>query len=194
MMLVVLAIYVSGGRLLMGALSDFQDEIELALSQRIPGEVSVAGVVGGMEGFSPTVSFSRFSIRVDGDEEGWIRLNAARIRLDPWQSLMSRALRFDELTLTEPTITWRFGRQPASWRLPDNVRDLLNTFDSVQIRNATLISEIAEGDTTRSLAPLQVQLDMVRERSRRTVNVSVEAPEGQLLTAQGSGTGDPSPI
>ena len=149
MMLVVLAIYVSGGRLLMGALSDFQDEIELALSQRIPGEVSVAGVVGGMEGFSPTVSFSRFSIRVDGDEEGWIRLNAARIRLDPWQSLMSRALRFDELTLTEPTITWRFGRQPASWRLPDNVRDLLNTFDSVQIRNATLISEIAEGDTTR---------------------------------------------
>ena len=62
---------------------------------------------------------------------------------------MSRALRFDELTLTEPTITWRFGRQPASWRLPDNVRDLLNTFDSVQIRNATLISEIAEGDTTR---------------------------------------------
>ena len=190
MMLVVLAIYVSGGRLLMGALSDFQDEIELALSQRIPGEVSVAGVVGGMEGFSPTVSFSRFSIRVDGDEEGWIRLNAARIRLDPWQSLMSRALRFDELTLTEPTITWRFGRQPASWRLPDNVRDLLNTFDSVQIRNATLISEIAEGDTTRSLAPLQVQLDMVRERSRRTVNVSVEAPEGQLLTAQGSGTGD----
>ncbi len=194
MMLVVLAIYVSGGRLLMGALSDFQDEIELALSQRIPGEVSVAGVVGGMEGFSPTVSFSRFSIRVDGDEEGWIRLNAARIRLDPWQSLMSRALRFDELTLTEPTITWRFGRQPASWRLPDNVRDLLNTFDSVQIRNATLINEIAEGDTTRSLAPLQVQLDMVRERSRRTVNVSVEAPEGQLLTAQGSGTGDPSPI
>ena len=43
MMLVVLAIYVSGGRLLMGALSDFQDEIEHALSQRIPGEVSVAG-------------------------------------------------------------------------------------------------------------------------------------------------------
>ena len=36
-MLVVLAIYVSGGRLLMGALSGFQDEIEHALSQRDSG-------------------------------------------------------------------------------------------------------------------------------------------------------------
>ena len=190
-MLVVLAIYVSGGRLLMGALSGFQDEIEHALSQRISGEVSVAGIVGGMEGFSPTVSFSQLAMRVDGYEEGWIRLNAARIRLDPWQTLLSRALRFDELTLMEPTIKWRVGRQAGSFRLPDNVRDLLNTFDSVQIRNATLISEVDEGDTTVSLTPLRVQLDMVRERSRRTVSVSVEAPEGQLLTAQGFGTGDP---
>ncbi len=190
-MLVVLAIYVSGGRLLMGALSGFQDEIERALSQRVPGEVSVAGIVGGMEGFSPTVSFSQFSIRVDGYEEGWINLNAARIRLDPWQSLLSRALRFDELTLTEPQIKWRIGRQQSLFRLPDNVRDLLNTFDSVQIRNATLINEVEEGDTTVSLTPLRVHIDMVRERSRRTVNVSVEAPEGQLLTAQGFGTGDP---
>ena len=38
-MLVLLAIYVSGGRLLMGALPGFQDEIEHALSQRVPGEV-----------------------------------------------------------------------------------------------------------------------------------------------------------
>lgn len=190
-MLVVLAIYVSGGRLLMGALSGFQDEIEHALSQRIPGEVSVAGIVGGMEGFSPTVSFAQLSIRVDGYEEGWMRLNAARIRLDPWQTLLSRALRFDELRLIEPTIKWRVGRQAESFRLPDNVRDLLNTFDSVQIRNATLINEVEEGAATVSLAPLRVQLDMLRERSRRTMNVSVEAPEGQLLTAQGFGTGDP---
>jgi len=190
-MLVLLAIYVSGGRLLMGALPGFQDEIERALSQRVPGEVSVAGMVGSMEGFSPTVSFSQFSIRVDGYEEGWIHLNAARIRLDPWQSLLSRALRFDELTLMEPTIKWQIGRQRGPFRLPDNVRDLLNTFDSVQIRNATLINEVEESDKTVSLAPLRVHIDMVRERSRRTVNVSVEAPEGQLLTAQGFGIGDP---
>ena len=190
-MLVLLAIYVSGGRLLMGALSDFQDEIERALTQRIPGEVSVAGIVGGMEGFSPTVSFSQFSIRVDGYEEGWIHLNAARIRLDPWQSLLSRALRFDELTLTEPTIKWQIGRQERPFRLPGNVRDLLNTFDSIQIRNATLINEVEDGGTTASLAPLRVHIGMVRERSRRTVNISIEAPEGQLLTAQGFGTGDP---
>ena len=151
--LVLLAIYVSGGRLLMGALSGFQDEIERALSQRVPGEVSVAGMMGSMEGFSPTVSFSQFSIRADGYEEGWIHLNAARIRLDPWQSLLSRALRFDELTLMEPTIKWQIGRQQGPLSLPDNVRDLLNTFDSVQIRNATLISEMEEGDKTVSLAP-----------------------------------------
>ena len=190
-MLVVLAIYVSGGRLLMGALPDFQDEIERILSQRIPGEVTVGEILGGMEGFSPTVSFSQFSIRVDGYEEGWIHLNAARIRLDPWQSLLSRALRFDELTLMEPKIKWQIGRQQAPFRLPDNLRGLLNTFDSVQIRNATLINEVEEGGTTVSLAPLRVHIDMVRARSRRTVNVSVEAPEGQLLTAQGFGTGDP---
>ena len=44
----------------------------------------------------------------------------------------------------------RSGKQ-RPFRLPDNVRDLLNTFDSVQIRNATLINEVEEGDYRRSL-------------------------------------------
>ena len=51
MALVSLAIYVSGGRLLLGALPRVQQDIEQLLSQRFSVDIRIRQISGAMEGF-----------------------------------------------------------------------------------------------------------------------------------------------
>ena len=88
--LVTLAVYVSGGRLLLGAMPQFQSDIEALLSQRIPGHVSVERITGSMDGFSPRLRLTELTLQNETNEE-WIRLPEASLRIDPWQSIVSGA-------------------------------------------------------------------------------------------------------
>ena len=56
--LVLLAVYVSGGRLLLGALPNVQDDIENLLSQRFQLDISIGQISGTMDGFSPRLRLS----------------------------------------------------------------------------------------------------------------------------------------
>mgnify|MGYP003318514573 FL=1 len=103
--LVALAIYVSGGRLLMGALPQMRHDIEQLLSDGVSGEVLIGGLSGTMDGFSPRLNLVDFSIR-DEDTGNTVQLPAASIRFNPWQTLISGAPRFDELLLQSPRIQW----------------------------------------------------------------------------------------
>ena len=103
--LVSLAIYVSGGKLIIGALPQFKADIEQVLSQQLPGRVSFATISGNMDGFSPRLSITQFALQDETNQE-WVRFPEVSLRIDPWESLTSGALRFDELTLIAPRIEW----------------------------------------------------------------------------------------
>ena len=45
-----------------------------------------------------------------------------------------------------------------------------------------------------TLESLTVDIDLARDRSRRILRVSIDSPEGRLLSAEGSGTGNPSEL
>ena len=60
--LVLLAVYVSGGRLLLGALPNVQDDIESLLSQRFQFDISIGQISGTMDGFSPRLTLSDFEV------------------------------------------------------------------------------------------------------------------------------------
>ena len=62
MALVSLAIYVSGGRLLLGALPRVQEDIEHLLSQRFSSDIRIGQISGAMEGFSPRVDLTDFVV------------------------------------------------------------------------------------------------------------------------------------
>ena len=65
MTLVALAVYVSGGRLLLNALPRVQQDIEQLLSQRVSGDIRIGEISGSMDGFSPRLHLIDFSI-LDG--------------------------------------------------------------------------------------------------------------------------------
>ena len=190
MTLVALAVYVSGGRLLLNALPRVQQDIEQLLSQRVSGDIRIGEISGSMDGFSPRLHLIDFSI-LDGETGVSIQLPAASLRLNPWQSLLSGAPRFEELTLIAPRVQWNGLSGAESSTIPAGVRDFLSSFERLQVRDAHIVSEFDRDGSPVALEPLRVDLDLVRDRSRRVIRISVDSQDGRLLSAEGSGTGNP---
>lgn len=188
--LVALAVYVSGGRLLMNALPRVQQDIEQLLSQRVSGDVRIGQISGSMDGFSPRLDLLDFSI-LDGEAGVAIQLPEASLRLNPWQSLLSGAPRFEELTLIAPRIQWNGLSGAESSAIPAGVRDFLSSFERLQVRDAHIVAEFDRDGSSMALQSLRVDLDLVRDRSRRMLRISVDSQDGRLLSAEGSGTGNP---
>ena len=190
MALVSLAIYVSGGRLLLGALPRVQQDIEQLLSQRFSGDIRIGQISGAMEGFSPRLDLSDFVV-LDSQTGAAISLPKASIRLNPWESLLSGAPRFDELTLIGPRVEWSGESGTDAITIPAGLRDFLTSFARLQIRDAHLIGEVDRDGVPMTLESLTVDIDLARDRSRRILRVSVDSPDGRLLSAEGYGTGNP---
>ena len=190
MALVSLAIYVSGGRLLLGALPKVQQDIEQLLSQRFSGEIRIGQISGAMEGFSPRLDLIDFVV-LDSQTGAAISLPEASIRLNPWESLLSGAPRFDELTLIGPRVEWSGESGKDSIVIPAELRDFVSTFERLQVRDAHLIGEVDRDGVPMTLESLRVDIDLARDRSRRILRISIDSPDGRLVSAEGYGTGDP---
>ena len=191
--LVSLAIYVSGGKLIIGALPQFKADIEQVLSQQLPGRVSFATISGNMDGFSPRLSITQFALQDETNQE-WVRFPEVSLRIDPWESLTSGALRFDELTLIAPRIEWSDQGASETPPLSVSAQGLFNSFARLRIRDAefllpSLVSNSSEGATT-----LSIDMDLVRDRSLRTIAITVQLDDKPVFSAAGSGTGNPFEI
>ncbi|MEK9585191.1 MAG: hypothetical protein VW039_03350, partial [Halieaceae bacterium] len=133
-----LAIYVSGGKLIIGALPQFKADIEQVLSERLPGRVSFATISGNMDGFSPRLSITQFALQGETNQE-WVRFPEVSLRIDPWESLTSGALRFDELTLIAPRIEWSDQGASETPPLSVSAQGLFNSFARLRIRDAEFL-------------------------------------------------------
>ena len=142
--LVSLAIYVSGGRLLLGVLPRVQQDIEQLLSQRFSGDIRIGQISGVMEGFSPRLDLTDFVV-LDNQTGAAISLPEASIRLNPWESLLSGAPRFDELTLIGPRVKWSGESGTDAITIPTGLQDFLTSFARLQVRDAHLIGEVDRG-------------------------------------------------
>ena len=136
--LVLVAVYVSGGRLLLGALPNVQDDIESLLSQRFQFDISIGQISGTMDGFSPRLTLSDFEV-TDVKGVNALQLPSVTLGIDPWQTLLARSLRFEELTLTAPQIQWPENAGAEGPQLPEDMRGALNNFKRLQIRDAEIL-------------------------------------------------------
>jgi uncharacterized protein YhdP len=187
--LVCLAIYVSSGRLVMRALSTAQPEIVEMLSSMADGEVSIDGIQGRMVGFSPHIQIENFALRDDANGE-WVNLPALSIRIDAWASLLAGTLRFDEIVLTKPEFRSLPMAQRQEHAIPRGMAGFLNGFERLVIREAR-VRELPRAAGQLPLTPaVTLNLDMVREGSRRDLKISIHSDEGVVFATEGSGTGD----
>jgi len=101
--LVLVATYVSIGRMVMPRLGDYQQSIEATLSERLGMRVSAQSLQGGWQGFQPTIKLTGVSLAPDPGAEQALNpaLNIERIemRLDALASLLSKKVIFSSLVL-----------------------------------------------------------------------------------------------
>lgn len=159
--IVVLAIYVSGGRLLMAALPGLQQQMIQALSQQLPFRVTVGAVAGQMDGFSPRVELRDLAV-LDEQIGPALSFREASIRIDPWQSLLSGTLRADVVTLIAPRISRPMSEGQRMPEFPDAFWEILNSFGRVQVRDAQFADQ---SDSNVTFPPVTFDLDLEREVS-----------------------------
>ena len=188
--IVVLAIYVSGGRVLMAALPGLQQQMIQALSQQLPFRVSVGAVVGRMDGFSPRIELRDLTV-LDEQIGPALSLREASLRIDPWQSLLSGTLRADVVTLIAPKMLRPMREGQRMPEFPEAFWEILNSFGRVQVRDAQLAHQ---SDSDAKSSPVTFDLDLERERSQRRVRLSVRSGDDVVMTAEGTGTGNPGEI
>ena len=189
--LVTLAIYVSGGRLLMGALPQFQTDIEELLSQRVPGRVKIERITGSMDGFSPRLSLTKLTLQNEANQE-WIRLPEVSLRIDPWQSIISGALRFDELTLIAPTIAWLVPGGEREQELSSGAQGLLNSFTRLQIRDAKVTVGPVRGRSDQTIPALVIDMDLIRIEAFAPLRCRLSMKGSRCFPLPGRVRGTPS--
>jgi uncharacterized protein YhdP len=188
--LVSLAVYVSSGRLVMRALSDAEPQVSEFLSSMVNEEVSIGGIRGEMAGFSPRLQIENFAIRNGGSGE-WLNLPAISIRLDAWASFMAGELRFDELVLTRPVLNSLPHASEQGRGFPPGITEFLSGFERLEIREARLMGDAQGTDQSPLPDALTLDMDMVRDGSRRDLRVTVRSDEEIVFATEGSGIGDP---
>lgn len=97
--IVLLAVYVSCGRLLVGAVGDYQQPILAELNRRLPFEVSAQRVTGEWRSFSPELVLSGLRLQLQSEPDVSVRLVEGRLRLDVLRSLLETSLQVSRVQL-----------------------------------------------------------------------------------------------
>ncbi|TGD72096.1 hypothetical protein E4634_15590 [Mangrovimicrobium sediminis] len=194
--IILLAVYVSIGRLLTGNLSLFQDQVLAALNQRLPLHVEAANVSGDWNSFTPEIALHDLRIAPPGAGDAPLQLIGGRIGIDVLDSLATRSLQFTSLQLealhlrAELTADGRLVIPQLSdgeGEMGDWLREFLLNIEYLTLRDNTLELALPNGERRE----LVLDLHLSRNGSSRELEATLRSDNGTRLAISGSGLGDP---
>ena len=193
---VLLAVYVSVGRLLASNLGQYQAEILRELNRIFPFDVDAQRVTGDWHSFTPVVVLSGLRLGMPGSGAQVMELGGGRIGLDVLASLRTRSLQVTALELQalsiqgELTEDGRFaisGLTGGDGQIGQFLRNFLLNVRRVTLSD-TLLQLALPGGATRSL---ELDLRLERQGSRRRLEAHLHSPLGTSILARADGVGDP---
>ncbi|HEY7775236.1 MAG TPA: hypothetical protein VIC02_01745, partial [Kineobactrum sp.] len=193
-LVVMLAIYVSFGRLLMPMVGDNQGRILAQINARTPFTIATAELSAQWRSFSPELVFA--DLRLEFPDSEGLLLQRGSVTIDIWRSLSSRSLRLSSLRLQglalagELTAEGRFLLQGFGRRGGDTrawLEALLLDIEQVTLADNTLELDLPTGIRET----LELDLTLVRDGSRRQLRAQLEAASGTQLTVLADGLGNP---
>lgn len=122
-LLMLLAVYVSVGRMVMPRLNNYQPQLEAMLSEALGLQVSAYQLQGGWEGFNPTATFEQLTLKQPLDnalldaQKSVLEIEQLKVRLDVVSSLLSRQVVFSSLTLQGMSLELK-ELEKGRWRVP----------------------------------------------------------------------------
>ncbi len=194
--LVLLASYVSLGRLLSSNLSYWQEDILAQLNAHLPFRVDASRLQGGWHSFTPQIALHDLQLTLPGEAGTTLELVGGRVGIDVLESLASRSLRVTALQLealelqAEVTEDGRLllpGLTDGGGEMGDWLEEFLLNIESLRLRDNTLSLHFPNGE--RRLMRLDATLS--REGSRRWLSAKLVSDHGTRLRLSGNGLGNP---
>ena len=194
-LIVLLAVYVSAGRLLTSNLSVFQAQILEELNRRVPFTIQATRVGGEWHSFTPIIVLDELHLSVDGSSEPPLELSGGRIAVDVLDSLRTRSLQLTRLVLDEMSLRGELtadGRLrirgfEGGGRVGQWYREFLLNVELVELRDNRLLLTLPSGEKRN----MEFSLRLTRDGSHRRVEVDLVSNRGTRISALAEGVGDP---
>ncbi len=196
-LVVVLAIYVSFGRMLMSNVEQFKQDILGEMNTRLPFALDAEKVSGEWHFFSPELVFAELELSIPGSAEPPYRLTQGRITLDVLASLRTRSLQVSKLLLSGLSLRGQVssegkfsieGFAGGGADISEWLEAFLLNIESVDLTDNTLVLDLPN-DQRRQL---QLDLGLRRDGSRRVLEAKmVSRTTGTVISAVAEGVGNP---
>ncbi|RLA48844.1 MAG: hypothetical protein DRQ97_02750 [Gammaproteobacteria bacterium] len=195
-LMVVLAIYVSLGRMLAFNLSAYQADILRELNSRVPFTIEARGVSGEWQSFTPIIVLKGLSLSAPGSVAPPLELSEGRIGVDVFNSLRMRSLQMTRVALDglslhgELTAQGKLqirGFDGGGGQIGEWFRGFLLNVELVALRDNSLQLTMPNG----AVHDLALDLLLSRDGSHRRVEVNLLATGGADITILAEGVGDP---
>ncbi|MCP4212498.1 MAG: hypothetical protein GY764_13625, partial [Halieaceae bacterium] len=197
LLLVVLAIYVSAGRLLMGNLQRWQVDILQAVNSNVPFTIEAGRVSGRWRGFAPEIILSDLRLGFVSSGENTLELSEGRIRVDVLNSLLSGSVQLTHVVLVDLNLhgeldsAGRFslrGLGDGEGASTAFLREFLLNVEDMTLRNNVLHLRTPAGGSRR----LGLDLRLSREGSQRHMEARLTSARGTVISVLANGVGDPT--
>ncbi|MEP5568514.1 MAG: AsmA-like C-terminal region-containing protein [Halioglobus sp.] len=193
---VLLAVYVSLGRLFSTNLQTWQDDVLTELNSRVPFRISADRLAGEWHSFTPEIVFHGLELDLPGSDTVPLQLSGGRVGVDVLKTLGSRSLKFTSLQLDglelsgELTADGKFvipGLTGSGGELGQWLRDFLLNIEYITLQGNVLKLLLPSGET-REYA---LDLHLARDGSARQLTADMLSTAGTDIHLVGRGLGDP---
>lgn len=195
-LVVLLAAYVSVGRMLAAHMSDYRPLILRELNQRMPFTVAAREVRGEWQGFTPVLILSQLRLTLPGDSSPPLELSEGRMGVDVLNSLRTRSLQMKRLVLNGLSLRGEIAAN-GQFRLTglgggaaesdQALRNFLLNVESIVLRDNRLLLTLPGGEVRN----LELDLTLSRDRSERRVQATLTSTAGARVAVTAEGSGDP---
>lgn len=194
-LIVLLAVYVSVGRLLASNLQAYQEEVLNELNSRLPFTLQAKQLSGEWHSFTPQIVLSELRLGLP-DTSAPLELAGGRIGLDVLDSIRTRSLQFTALQLSQLNLKGQLtadgrlqisGLSGEGGSLGEWLQEFLLNIEKLVLEGNTLQLVLPGGEVRN----LELNLRLSREGSYRYLDANLVSNAGTTIKVLGEGVGNP---
>ena len=194
--IVLLAVYVSVGRMLSSLSGAYQEEILRELNYRVPFTIDADRVSAEWLSFTPVLVLNGLRLTLPGEAERSVELSGGRLALDVAGTLLTRSLQVSRLQLRGLDLAGELGADGSlrirgfdggDTQLGQWLEDFLGNVERVALDDIHLALMLPDGERRG----FDLDLALSREGSRRLLEASLSSSRGLVVTALAEGVGNP---
>jgi uncharacterized protein (TIGR02099 family) len=195
-MMVMLAIYVSVGRLIAANVASFRTEILQELNARVPLYIEARQVSGQWQSFTPVIVFTGLRLTFPDSSDPPLELSEGRVDVDVLNSIRTGSLQLSHVALTDLSLRGELSREGkfhltgfggGPGESTEQLQSFLLNVELITLRNNQLDLTMPGGE----VRDFGLDLLLSRDGSVRRLDAELSSTSGTQISVLAEGVGDP---